>query len=66
MQTSEHTALTIDQCTRQAVPFAKLPAHLAAMDVLIQLAGPTARDSVLDVACSPGLVACSFAPRVEL
>ena len=65
MDQESHQALTIDQFTRQAVPFAKLPGHSASMDILIRLARPTTADVVLDVACGPGLVACRFAPLVR-
>lgn len=60
-----HDALTVDHFTRQAVPFAKLPGHSAALDVLTRLAAPSAADVALDVACGPGLVACHFAPLVS-
>jgi len=64
MDAAEHEALTIEQFTRQAVPFAKLPGHSAALDLLVQLGSPLAADQALDVACGPGLVACHFAPLV--
>jgi len=65
MNQESHRALTIAQFTRQAVPFAKLPGHSTAMDILIRLARPKASDLMLDVACGPGLVACQFAPLVR-
>ncbi|HEY7326971.1 MAG TPA: methyltransferase domain-containing protein [Gemmataceae bacterium] len=55
--------LILDQFTRQAVPFAEMPAHSndEANRLLIDRTriGPT--DTVLDVACGPGLVACTVA-----
>lgn len=58
-----HDAVTIDQFTRQAEPFAAMPAHSDADIVrLIREAaclGPSSR--VLDVACGPGLVALALA-----
>jgi SAM-dependent methyltransferase len=59
----DHDAVTIDQFTRQAEPFAAMPAHSDAGIVrLIREAarvGPDGR--VLDVACGPGLVALALA-----
>lgn len=64
MDAAAHQALTIDQFTRQAVPFARLPGHSSSLDLLTQLCQPTAADRAVDVACGPGLVACHFAPLV--
>ncbi len=64
MDARSHQALTIDQFTKQAIPFAKLPGHSSALDMLVSLANPSTSDCVLDVACGPGLVACHFAPFV--
>jgi SAM-dependent methyltransferase len=59
----DHDAVTIDQFTKQAEPFAAMPAHSDADVVrLIREAarlGPRGR--VLDVACGPGLVALALA-----
>jgi SAM-dependent methyltransferase len=59
----DHDAVTLDQFTRQAEPFAAMPAHSDADIVrLIQVAArlqPTSE--VLDVACGPGLVALALA-----
>ena len=61
----DHDAVTLDQFTRQAGPFAAMPAHAEA-DILdqIRLAArltPTSR--MLDVACGPGLVSLALAPH---
>ena len=48
MDAAEHQALTIEQFTRQAVPFAKLPGHTAALDLLVQLGSPLAADQALE------------------
>lgn len=55
--------LILDQFTRQAVPFSELHARDDAEihQLLIRTAGITSNDSVLDVACGPGLVACEVA-----
>lgn len=65
MDSQSHQTLTIDQFTKQALPFAKLPGHSTALDMLTAFATPTDEDCVLDVACGPGLVACHFAPLVH-
>ncbi|MFN0122309.1 MAG: class I SAM-dependent methyltransferase [Blastocatellia bacterium] len=54
-----HNALVVDQFTRQAVPFSRLASHTD--DLLLSMTGVTAADTVLDVACGPGMVACLFA-----
>ena len=58
-----HTEQIRDQFTQQAVPFATAP-QIRNEDWLNDIvkmaqAGPT--DTVLDVACGPGLLACAFA-----
>jgi SAM-dependent methyltransferase len=60
-----HQALTINQFTRQAVPFASLPGHSSSLDILSRPGDPNSADLALDVACGPGLVACHFAPFVS-
>jgi ubiquinone/menaquinone biosynthesis C-methylase UbiE len=59
----EHRRLILEQFTRQAIPFAEMPAHSndEAIRLLIDKAGIGPEDTVLDVACGPGLVACSLA-----
>jgi ubiquinone/menaquinone biosynthesis C-methylase UbiE len=59
----EHSRLILDQFTRQAVPFSEMPAHSndEANRILIDMAGTGPEDKVLDVACGPGLVACTLA-----
>jgi ubiquinone/menaquinone biosynthesis C-methylase UbiE len=62
-QDVRHRQLILDQFTRQAVPFSEMPAHSneAANRLLIDLAEIGPDDTVLDVACGPGLVACALA-----
>jgi ubiquinone/menaquinone biosynthesis C-methylase UbiE len=59
----EQRRLILDQFTRQAVPFAQMPGHSndEANRLLIDRAGIGSEDTVLDVACGPGLVACALA-----
>lgn len=58
-----HTEQIRDQFTRQAVPFASAAQirNEAWLNRIVEMAqaGPT--DTVLDVACGPGLLACAFA-----
>jgi SAM-dependent methyltransferase len=58
-----HTDIVIDQFTRQATPFAEAPAMRdeEALRLLVDFSGVRAADTVLDVACGPGLVVAAFA-----
>jgi ubiquinone/menaquinone biosynthesis C-methylase UbiE len=60
---SSHNSRILDQFTRQAAPFAAAPAirNQEALNRIVQWAGTTREDTVLDVACGPGLLACAFA-----
>jgi len=59
-----HKESIIDQFTRQAVPFAQVPGHTneGSLQLLLNMAEVSSQDTVLDVACGPGIVACAFAP----
>jgi ubiquinone/menaquinone biosynthesis C-methylase UbiE len=54
-----HQRLIIDQFTRQAIPFSQMPDHSPQLILTASGVGPT--DTVLDVACGPGMLACAFA-----
>jgi SAM-dependent methyltransferase len=58
-----HNSRILDQFTHQAAPFAAAAAirNQEALDRIVQWAGTTSDDTVLDVACGPGLLACAFA-----
>jgi ubiquinone/menaquinone biosynthesis C-methylase UbiE len=60
---SSHNSRILDQFTRQAAPFAAAGAirNQEALDRIVQWAGTGPEDTVLDVACGPGLLACAFA-----
>ena len=55
--------LIVDQFTRQAEPFARLPAHSTeeSIRLVVEAAGIGPDDTLLAVACGPGLLACAFA-----
>lgn len=61
--TPDPLSVTRDQFTRQALAFAAAPAmrNEEALRLLVRLAETGPEDTVLDVACGPGLVACAFA-----
>ena len=66
-ETQLHEAQILDQFTRQADPFVRRHAHtnddlLAAM---ADCAAVSPDDTVLDVACGPGIVSCFFAKRAR-
>jgi SAM-dependent methyltransferase len=58
-----HNEQILDQFTKQAVPFAEKAEHSSedTMRLTLETTGVTPSDTVLDVACGPGLVACAFA-----
>jgi ubiquinone/menaquinone biosynthesis C-methylase UbiE len=59
----DHQTKIIDQFSRQAIPFTQVPGHFDAMQILIKLSEVCQNDTVLDVACGPGIVACEFAKQ---
>ncbi len=63
----EHQAAIVDQFSRQAVPFSQQQAHSqeSFLNLLLEMSGVGPADTVLDVACGPGLVACAFAARAR-
>lgn len=59
-----NAAQILDQFTRQAEGFARAKAtrNEDALERIVRAAQPGPEDSVLDVACGPGILACAFAP----
>src|SRR6266540_3421755 len=55
----EHRRLILDQFTRQAVPFSQMRDH--SPELILAAAEVRPDDTVLDVACGPGLMPCAFA-----
>lgn len=62
-----HRQAILDQFTRQAVPFSTAPSikDEAALTLIVEFCGAGPDDTVLDVACGPGLVVCAFARTVK-
>ena len=63
----KHRDQILDQFTRQAVPFSTAPAirNQEALNRIVEMAGAGPEDTVLDVACGPGLLVCAFARVVR-
>ena len=64
-ESTSHNQAIIEQFSLQAIPFAELAGHVQSMQMLIEAAGVSATDRVLDIACGPGLVACAFAAHAK-
>ncbi len=64
---SSHRARILDQFTRQAEPFSQSPSvrNEEALNFIVRMAEAGPEDTVLDVACGPGLLACAFARVVR-
>jgi SAM-dependent methyltransferase len=66
VDTADHQAEILDQFTKQAEPF--LARHNnpndGVLSLMVDCADPRPEDSLLDVACGPGIVSCFFAARV--
>jgi len=64
---SSHNESIISQFTKQAIPFTKLSEHSNeyGLELMFELAKPMKGDTVLDVACGPGIVACELAKFVS-
>ncbi|MGE5322337.1 MAG: class I SAM-dependent methyltransferase [Actinomycetota bacterium] len=64
---SSHNTRILDQFTRQAVPFSQSPSvsNQKALEFIVNSAEAGPADTVLDVACGPGLLACAFARVVR-
>ena len=59
----EQRRLIVEQFTKQAVPFSQMPHHNDedTNRLIIETAGIDSDDTVLDVACGPGLITCAVA-----
>ena len=62
-----HHETILDQFTRQCEEYSTVPEITKAetLDLLVALSGAGPQETVLDVACGPGHVACAFAQVVR-
>ena len=67
MNLTQHDAEILDQFTKQAEPFIQRHAHSkdALLELMAQCAEARPEDTLLDIACGPGIVSCFFAGRVS-
>ena len=63
----QHDAEILDQFTRQAEPFRRRHenSHQGMLQLMVECADVRRDDTVLDIACGPGLVSCFFARSVS-
>jgi ubiquinone/menaquinone biosynthesis C-methylase UbiE len=63
IESEAHKNLILEQFTKQAIPFSNIPGHSdeKVAEIMINFSGVTAEDTVLDVACGPGLITFPFA-----
>ncbi|HTU51567.1 MAG TPA: class I SAM-dependent methyltransferase [Acidobacteriaceae bacterium] len=63
MNLMQHDAEILDQFTRQAEPFLRRHenSHDDLLQLMVECADVQREDSVLDIACGPGIVSCFFA-----
>ena len=64
---TSHQDAILDQFTKQAVPFSTAPGikDEEALRLVIEFTGAGPDDTLLDVACGPGLLVCAFARVVR-
>jgi ubiquinone/menaquinone biosynthesis C-methylase UbiE len=67
MTDAQHQSLILDQFSRQATPFSSAATitDADALRMIVEAAHPEPDDTLLDVACGPGIVVCAFAPYVR-
>jgi len=67
MKNTEHNNSIIDQFTKQATPFTEMAGHSneSSFQLMFDLTGVNEEDTVLDIACGPGLVTTAFASRAQ-
>jgi ubiquinone/menaquinone biosynthesis C-methylase UbiE len=67
MADATHQDLILDQFTRQATVFSTAPSITDedALRMIVEAARAAPDDTLLDVACGPGIVVCAFAPHVR-
>jgi SAM-dependent methyltransferase len=56
-----HNERILDQFTRQAATFGERHTQEESLQLMVRASGATLDDTVLDIGCGPGIVACAFA-----
>ena len=67
MSENQHREEIVDQFTRQAAQFAQSATarNEDLLRTILRMAEPQQSETMLDVACGPGMLACAFAPHVR-
>lgn len=67
MSETRHKDEILDQFTRQAAQFAQSATarNEDLLRTILRMAEPQVQETMLDVACGPGMLACAFAPHVR-
>ncbi len=65
MKKNVHNRSIIDQFTKQATPFAELKCHSneSEFQLMYEISEVNKYDTVLDIACGPGLVTTAFSTK---
>lgn len=62
---TNHQDLIQEQFTKQSETFGKIAGHHNGLEMIVSMCNAQSHDTVLDVACGPGIVGCAFAPKVK-
>ena len=67
MSANQHAEEILDQFTRQAAQFAESATarNEDLLRAILRMAEPQRNETMLDVACGPGMMVCAFAPHVR-
>lgn len=65
MEKQIHNENIKEQFSKQAASYTAVAAHRDSLEVLIKMAAVSKEDTVLDIACGSGIVACEFAKHAH-
>ncbi len=65
MDSKEHNKNIVEQFSKQAGGYTSITSHSDALDKLIEISSASKNDTVLDIACGSGIVACEFAKHTH-
>ena len=65
MDSKEHNKNIVEQFSKQAGGYTSIASHSDALDKLIEISSASKIDTVLDIACGSGIVACEFAKHTH-